>query len=158
MKCVNANSLFLQVDYTLRDIDTILVAGASPSAQSYLAKYLTVYIAGVYEQSVEEIVWEYAASTGSIEIENFVSNQLDKNFRNPDMGNIIAIVKQFSTSWADTLKDLDPRYKDAVTSIVNNKNLIAHGQPSLVTISDVKNYHTDATVVIQKVDEIFLGP
>jgi len=158
MKCVNANSLFLQIDHTLRDIDVILTAGVSSSAQSYLAKYLTVYITGTYEQSIEEIVWEYAATASSSEIENFVSNQLDKNFRNPDMGNIIAIVKQFSTPWADTLKALDNRYKDAITSIVNNKNLIAHGQPSLITISDIKSYHANATVVIQKIDEIFLGP
>lgn len=157
MKCVNANSLFLGIDGTLTDIDAIIAKGADTRTQSFMAKYLTVYIAGVYEQSVEEILNEYASLTGQLEIENFVANQLDKSFRNPDMANIIRVVKQFSTSWAEDLRLLPQKNKDAIDSIVNNKNLIAHGQPSVITVGDVKTYHADSTVVIEKIDDLFLG-
>lgn len=157
MKCSNASTLFLQVTNTLSDIDNIVIAGADSLTQSYLAKYLVVYVTGIYEQAIEEIVWEFASQTGQSEVENFVANQLDKNFRNPDMGNIINIVKQFSSGWADQLRALDDRNKNAIDSIVTNKNLIAHGQSSIITIQDIKNFHTDATVVIEKIDNLFLG-
>lgn len=158
MKCVNATSLFLGIDSTVTDIDAIVINGADTITQSFIARYLTVYITGVYEQSIEEILSEYASLTGQLEIENFVSNQLDKNFRNPDMSNIIGIVKQFSTAWSENLKLLPQKNKDAIDSIVNNKNLIAHGRPSLITIADIKAFHVDATVVIEKIDNLFLGP
>ena len=156
MKCVNANSLFLGIANTIMDIDVIVANGATALNQSFIARYLTVYITGVYEQSIEEILGEYASTTGQLEVENFVSNQLDKNFRNPDMSNVINIVKQFSTTWSEDLKLLPQKNKDAINSIVNNKNLIAHGQPSLITIADIKVFHADATVVIERVDSLFL--
>jgi hypothetical protein len=157
MKCVNANTLFLQITSTINDIDRIVSLGADQATQSYLARYLTVYICGVYEQSIEEIIWEHATIPGHEEIENFVANQMNKSFRNPDMSNIINLVKQFSTQWANELKNLDTQYTDGINSIVNNKNLLAHGSSSVITLSDIKYFHNDASEVIKKIDKLFLG-
>jgi hypothetical protein len=157
MKCANASTFFLQISNTINDIDSAVTAGADSVSQSYFARYLVVYISGLYEQSIKEIVWEYSSTVGKLEIENYIANQVDKTFRNPDMDNIIGLVKKFSTSWAQKIIDLDDRYKLAVNSIVTNKNQIAHGNVSGITLNDIKDFHRDATIVIEKIDELFLG-
>lgn len=157
MKCINASTLFLQISNTIDDIDKSVLAGADATMQSYFAKYLAVYITGIYEQSIEEIIWEFASTLGQSEIENFVANQVHATFRNPDMTNINKLIKQFSTTWSTQLMRLDSRPKLAIDSMVANKNLIAHGDASGITLNDVKAFHRDATVVIETVDRLLLG-
>ena len=157
MNCINATSLFLQISNTINDADTIIALSSSSTNESYLARYLTVFIAGIYEKSIEEIVWEFASKSGLPEIENFVANQVNKTFRNPDMGNIISLIRQFSSAWANQLNQLDDIHKNAINSIITNKNNIAHGDPSLITFSDIKNYHRDASKVIEEIDRMLLS-
>jgi|GEM_PF-1486922 len=153
----SATSLFLQATKTISDIDTEVASGSiSLAVQSYIAKYLTVYLSGIYEESIEQIVKEFSVKSGKTEIENYIAKEVDKSFRNPDMAKILELVGKFNRSWATTLKSLDIQYKDAIDSIVANKNLIAHGSSSTLTINDVKDFHNRAKVVIEKIDELFL--
>lgn len=158
MNCVNANALFLQIDKVITDIDASAAAGIDSAAEAYLAQYLTVFISGIYEQSVEEIIGEYSSLWGSPELENFVYNQLDQYFRNPNYPNLIKVVKSFSSSWASSITAMDAKYRIALESIYVNKNYIAHGLPSQITYADIKGYHLEAKKIIEKIDEIFLGP
>jgi hypothetical protein len=153
----SATRLFLQAKKTLDSVDDEISIGVSLRVQSYLAKYLTVYLSGIYEESIEQIIKEYSTRSGHSEIENYIAKQVDRSFRNPDMSAIYDLIGKFNTQWSTELKGLDDQYKDAINSIVANKNLIAHGNSSTLTIRDVKDFHFRATVVIEKIDHLFLG-
>ena len=47
--------------------------------------------------------------------------------------------------------------KDALDSIVNNKNAIAHGRNCTVTYNEIKNYHERSKVVLKEINKIIVS-
>ena len=58
MNSVNAERLFKVIDATI-DIDIAAITGKDPLNDAYLAKFLVVYICGIYEEIVESIINDY---------------------------------------------------------------------------------------------------
>lgn len=158
MRCGKASSLLAQADSTVNDMDQLGAMGADIKSQSYFAKYLVVYLCGIYEQCIEEIIGEAARRAGNNEIANLISSQMSNTFRNPSSQRVMDLLKQCSSQWRDTFVALDQKHASALDSIVNNKNCIAHGAPCVVSLMDIKQYHMDAKQVIYTVDCLFLGP
>jgi hypothetical protein len=154
MKSVEAQKLLDTIDETINNISSFSIS--DQKELSYLAKFLAVYICGIYEEVIEIIINEKVARLGDIAIANFTKKTLDRTFRNPDMTNILNLLKQFNCGWNHSIASLDNQYKTALDSIVTHKNSIAHGSPSTVTIIDMKTYYQDSKIVIEKIDEIIL--
>lgn len=154
MKCINADALMMQADNAVHD--TIHLATLNPKLDSYLAKFLVVYLSGIYEECIEQIVGEYASGPGDLGIENYIREQLDISFRNPNFDKIISLVKQFNTSWSISLGALKNTSGVAIDSIITNKNHVAHGESCTVTINDVVQYHRDARIVVETIDRLML--
>ena len=57
--------------------------------------------------------------------------------------------------WTSTIKTMSNE-KIALDSIVTNKNSIAHGHVSTITLTEIKNYYKDSRLLIEKFDEIIL--
>ena len=156
MKSPHAQKLFDQIDVTISNLNGFITA--TPLEQSYLAKFLVVFICGIYEEIVEEIINEMVAkvTNNNPEVCKFIQDHLRYRFRNPDMNNIVKLLKQFNDSWETTLLALPRIARDALNSIVENKNAIAHGQQTVLTIADVKRYYIDSRVVIEKIDDMLI--
>lgn len=156
MKSKKAQALLDDIDKILVDYKSFL--NISKLEESYLAYYLTVYISGIYEETIETIINEMINyNTVSFEIKAFIKLKLDKTFRNPSTENILKLLKDFNNlTWERSFKLIPQINKDALDSIVNNKNLIAHGQPSTITLGDVEQFYRNSRILIETIDTLLL--
>ena len=155
MNSSSAQLLLDSIEKTITEIDGI--SGSDAIVDSYLAKFLVVYISGIYEEIIENIILDYAKkNAGQNEIVNYIRTSVDKSFRNPDFSNIIGLVKKFGNSyWEDELKKMTSA-QVALDSIIANKNGLAHGQGTTTTLSDVKGFYNASNPFIKKIDELLL--
>jgi hypothetical protein len=153
MTCENAESLLFQVERAFVDIEELIKK--QPEIEGYLAKYLTVFTCGIYEESIEAIVKEMVGKLGSTELSNFVENNL-KFFRNPKINTICEFLNKFNSKWGHEIDSMTEDSKNALDGIVNNKNDIAHGAPCSITFSDIKEYYHKSLPIIKKIDLLLL--
>lgn len=153
MNSQSALQLLNSIDATLSDIDK--VSGVDILVDSYLAKFLVVYICGIYEEAIETIFVDFVnRNTARQEIIAYARKNIDKSFRNPDSGKLIELAGMLGNStWCSTLKSMSPE-RIALDSIVNNKNDIAHGRGSTITLTDVRQYYKESRPLVEKFDEL----
>ena len=153
MNSQSAAQLLAAIDQTIGNIDK--VTGRDPTVDSYLAQFLVVYICGMYEEAIENILVDFAQRYSSrTEIVVYMQKSIDETFRNPDSEKILKIVSRLDNkSWYTTLKSMSAE-RIALDNIVNNKNNLAHGRGLTITLSEVKNYHKDSQVFIKKLDAL----
>jgi len=129
-----------------------------PEIDSIVAQHLVVLIAGVYEETIEESIRARAEKSKDIALVNLVTSLVDETFRNPDSKNVKRLIKRFGKAAVDELSGkVKLEDAEALNSIILNKNAIAHGKDSPVTIKDVENYYAKSRVVIHAVNEIVRG-
>ena len=124
MKSPQAQALLANIDTAIADIDGF--GSIDSKAISYLTKYLAVFICGIYEEAIELIVAGLFARTGNAAVEQFGRKSVEKGFRNPNIDNVCKLLSLFDDSWPKIIKALPPENKEALNSIVSNKNLLAH--------------------------------
>ena len=130
-------------------------ARTSAELEALLSAHLVVLFSGAYEDCIEHMFSERAAKTNDAEIQEYVQNTCDRLFRNPDFDNIVAAVKLFSDAYADALKaKVDVRAREAISSMVTNKNNVSHGKVSAVTLGDVEDYHQRAIPIFEALEDI----
>jgi len=120
--------------------------------QSHWARYLCILVSGFLETSVRIIYREYAKSKATPQVANFVEGKL-KDFQNPKMDKIFQLTGLFSKEWENDLRrDTEGALKDAVDSIANNRNNIAHGGSVGISYSQIKSYYDRAIKVIELIE------
>jgi hypothetical protein len=123
--------------------------------RSHIAKYLTVIISGIYEDLIKRGIDSYLIDANTeVEIRNYVGSSVSIGFRNPDSHNLKALLKKFSQDWSDRIKVVDSTSLDAIDSIVNNKNLIAHGANCEITYDSIKEYYINSKSVLIEIDRL----
>jgi hypothetical protein len=127
--------------------------------KSHIAKYLTVLTSGIYEDIIKKLVNELIQKdTLSNEVKQFIFHQINISLRNPLIKNIKGFLNRFEKEWSKKLFDgLDDKHKEALEAIVNNKNLIAHGDSPTITFSNIQQYYQDSKIIIERLDDIILG-
>jgi hypothetical protein len=153
------NSIY--VEEKLRHIDSLFgyfdALNLDEELKSHIAKYLTVLISGIYEDSIETILKESIFRNGTIspEIANFISAQIGIIFRNPSRENIIKLLNQFSENWSAELKEkIEVKDWDCLNSICNNKNQIAHGNSCEITFADIKQFFISSQIILTELDAL----
>ncbi len=155
MKSRDAERALLQIDAAVTEIKSF--TSASPAERAYLARFLVVFISGIYEESIETIINEMAQKLGKPEVSNFIEQSVRTSFRNPDIQNVKALLGKFgNSSWNNAINSLPQDAKYALDSICSNKNALAHGNPVTLTLNDVIEYHAKAKAVIEKIDDLLL--
>lgn len=121
--------------------------------QAHWAKYLCILVSGFLENSVRSIYSEYAKKVSkSTKLTNFVESKL-KDLQNPKMEKILQLTGSFSREWQSNLeKATEGELKDAINSIVANRNNIAHGEDSRITYARIKDYYEKAIKVINMIE------
>ena len=123
-----------------------------PEMMSHWAKYLCVLVSGFIETSVTSIFTEYTRDKSNDYISAFINSNL-KRFTNPYMGKIIELAHSFNPQWATNLQiESEGEQKDAIDSIVANRNRIAHGKSVGITYIRIKEYYKSALKVIEFID------
>lgn len=155
MNSQSALQLLNTIDQTISDIDS--VSGSNVLTDSYLAKFLVVYICGIYEETIETIFVDFVRrNTPRAEIIEYARKTIDRSFRNPNSDKLIELAGTLGNStWTAALKTLSAE-RIALDSIVTNKNDIAHGRGSTITLGDVKDFYRLSRPLIEKFDEMLL--
>jgi len=120
----------------------------NPELQAHWAKYLCVLCSGYLETSVRTILKNHVRMKAAPHVADFVDGKLDE-FQNPKMQKILELCGTFKGQWREKLgTHVEGQLKDAVDSIVANKNNIAHGRDVGLTYAAVKDYFECAKKVI----------
>lgn len=120
--------------------------------RSHWSRYLCVLVAGFVETSVQTIFGDYARKSSSPNVSNYVNSKL-KRFTNPNMQDIIELAGIFNSSWREKLEQgSQGELKDAVDSVMANRNKIAHGENIGITYLRIKEYYNSILKLINLVE------
>lgn len=121
--------------------------------QSHWARYLCILVSGFLEVAVREAYLQYSREKAAPYVVNYVDGRLEF-FQNPKMSKILDLTRAFSPEWADYLKNnTSDEYKDAIDSIVANRNRLAHGEDVGLTYARMKNYYERALKVVDMIED-----
>lgn len=125
---------------------------ADDELASHLSKYLCILVSGYIESSVREIMYDYAKNKSHQNVANFVLSKL-KRLGNPKIDPILQLVGSFSVEWRKSVEnEIDDELKDAVDSIVTNRNQIAHGVDIGITFGRINDYYEKTVKVIKIIE------
>jgi len=153
MKTPQLVTQFEYVDRVLKKCSS--TAKDDEELASYLSSYLVVMLSGIYEDCVEHLFSLRAEKAGDPELSSYVRKTLHASFRNPKFEKIVEVLGKFGKHYADELKNgVQDRNKQALDSIVNNKNQIAHGGRSQVTLGEVLDFHHNTLPIFEALEKI----
>jgi len=125
-----------------------------PELLSDFARYLCVLLSGYLEQAIIELTLEHVRRRSNASVQKYVEARL-RGFTNANSRRILNLLASFDSDWRiDMEAYLVDELKDAVDSVVNNRNAIAHGRYSGLTISRVSDYHRRVDRVIDHIAQL----
>ena len=140
-----------RLDYLFKQIP---VFSGDIELQAHWAKYLCILVSGFLETSVQSIFSEYAKSKADPSVANYVENRL-RGLQNTNMQRILDVTRSFSPDWADQLETAtEGELRDAVNSIVANRNQITHGVSIGLSYVRMKDYYDQAVKLVNLLDEV----
>ncbi len=134
---------------------TNVVTGNNIELQKHWGRYLCVLAAGFLENAISEVYIEFVKKASSPQVSNFARRTLE-NIQNPKSYKFIETARAFSPKWGDELEKFfnqNESRKDAIDSIINNRNLIAHGKHSAISVARVKEYLDKSVEVIEFIEK-----
>jgi len=125
-----------------------------PALTTAVVQNACVRCVGVTEETIREIIRAHCAARGCNESANYIGRQL-QNFYNPKVDKISALLELFSDNWAQSFRaKVTDEMKDALGSLVAQKNRIAHGDPTDISIARIRPWIMRARDVCEAVREI----
>ncbi|PZO41986.1 MAG: hypothetical protein DCF17_09790 [Shackletoniella antarctica] len=133
---------------------TSQISGDDSEVQSHWAKYICILSAGLLENSIYEIYREFVENASSKPVSNFATATLYK-IQNPNATRFIEISRSFNPLWADELEKYlsEDGRKEAIDSIIANRHKIAHGKPSNISLSRIREYLEKSIQVLSFLEE-----
>lgn len=127
--------------------------------QSDFAKYLTVITSGYLEVAVRHTLGHIVElNGGSSASRNHSLSHLGRRSpttRNLNAKRLLDLVRRFDPSWAHDLdKYIEGERKDAIDSLVNTRNGIAHGDDTGITFVRVSAYRARILEVVDELQSI----
>lgn len=125
-------------------IQFALTLSNSAPERAILARHICVLCSGYLENIVRTTLSTYTThSRPRAEVMEYVEWSVDR-FQNPDFDKILELTGRFKGSWVKSLSaSIDQQTLDAITSIVSNRHLIAHGRHSGVSLSLVQGWFAE---------------
>jgi hypothetical protein len=134
--------------------DRVARVGSDLELQSDFARYLCVLVSGYLERAVAELVLEHARRSGGSSLQRFVELRT-RRFTNANTERLQNLLGSFDPDWRQTLESfLGDELKDAVNSIVNLRNTIAHGGSVDLTYRRVSDYYVRVQRVVDRIADL----
>jgi len=122
--------------------------------QALMAKFLCVRTSGFLESSLKNLINEYLHGTSPKPIESFVNNKV-KRETNLKYDRLVSILESFDKEWANKLSnEITDNQKEALNTIVSNRNNIAHGENDNISYVLIRDYYQrikEVVVILIKV-------
>jgi hypothetical protein len=124
---------------------------SDPELQAHWACYLCVLASGLIETAVRASLADYARGAAAPAVARYVASCLEY-FQNPKMEKIVGLIRSFDPNWASELVErTEGEPKDAVDSIVANRNNISHGRSVSISFAQMTKYYQGSLQAIEAV-------
>ena len=124
-----------------------------PIIESLLTQYLCIKVSGFLENCVRIIFVEYTGSNCQGHIQNFILKKLER-FPNPIYAEIVKITREFSDTWSNGFKNkITQKQQTSLNSINVNRNAIAHGGRSNITLRELSDYYDDVVKIVEELED-----
>lgn len=119
-----------------------------PELLAHWSRYLCILVSGYLEEAIRAVLRDYSRLKAAPNIANHVDTNL-RSFRNPKMEPILKLSGSFSEAWRKNIEmSCKDEIKDAVDSIVNIRNQIAHGKDVGITPGILRKYYENAQKLV----------
>ena len=139
---------------------TDAAAGGNIDLVGHWGRYLCVLTAGFLENALVEVYREFVRAAASPQVARFASARLER-ISNPKAGLFVDTARSFDPAWADALDaflDQDGgRRRNAIDSIMSNRNRIAHGEGTQVSVGRVRGWLPGCVQVVEFIENQLLG-
>lgn len=126
-------------------------------ALAHWARYLCVLVSGYIESSARHLLLQHSSLRSEATVASYVGAQL-RRFQNAKMPELLGLVGWFSEDWKDRIGAFAVGERaDAVTSIVANRHLIAHGDRSDVSLEQMRRWFASANEVVDELANLCDG-
>ena len=123
--------------------------------QSDLAKYLVIRVSGLVEQVVAEVVDAHVSAQASPTVLSHVLWRLG-TFQNPNIERILQLVGSFDRRWRERLEaTATAAERGALGSVTAQRNRVAHGQDSTISLGQISAYYGEIKSLMTKVAHQF---
>ena len=124
--------------------------------QGHWGRYLCVMAAGFLEYSLQTIYSDFAASASSPRVASFTSLRL-RRLASPNSQRFVEVARSFDQNWGEQLEEylgngLGSR-KDAIDSIIGNRNQIAHGGAVGISVHRVRDLLERSIPVLEFIED-----
>ena len=124
--------------------------------QAHWARYLCVVAAGFLENGLQTIYSDFAGQSASVPVARYVSARLSR-VSNPNAQRFVDVAGAFNPRWREELEEYlnadTPSRKDALDSIMNNRNQISHGGTTGITVHRVRDYLNRSVEVLEFIED-----
>lgn len=142
--------------------DAMRLLGHTSPIGMYLTRYAIIKGCGTIELAFKSLVADHAESMQSQQVKNFLQSKVRESSMNPNENNILQLLKSFDPKWAtDFASELNnlsdkARKKQSLKSLVEARNLFAHGGNPTASIGQVKAYFCDSRDIMMVVDKVII--
>jgi HEPN superfamily RiboL-PSP-like protein len=121
--------------------------------QSHWGQYICILVAGFMESAIANLYGDFTKAAASKPVSDFTSSILEK-IRNPKASRFIDLARAFNPTWAEQLEKFanENNRKEALDSIMRNRNLIAHGRSTSISIGRVNEYFEKCIEIVDFIE------
>lgn len=152
---MNSNSLISQHKRILKLIDdTSSSTDFNLELQGHWGKYLSILVAGFLENAISIVYTDFVSSAASDHVIQYSQYHLDR-IQNPKSKKFMDTASLFKKEWGDGLKQYfeeHPECKEAIDSIMNTRNQVAHGRQTSISVHRVRDYLEKSVSVIEFIE------
>ncbi len=132
----------------------VVLVQHDPELQSDFAKYLCVLVSGYVETAVTELLLEHSRRNAAPTVQRYVEART-RRLTNLNSERLQQLLGSFDQDWREDLSLLlvDEK-KDALDSVVNLRNKIAHGDSVGVTYHRIAEYYRHISPVVERVADL----
>ena len=121
--------------------------------QARLTEFICVRTAGFVEQSIQSIYFDFVRLRSPISVSSFVSRRLAR-VQNIKSERLRELVRDFDASWATGLDAfLTDERKQALNSVVTNRNKVAHGESVSIGLVQMKRWLSEVLEIVAFLEE-----
>ena len=116
--------------------------------QAHLVQYLCIRVSGFFEQATRQIYYEHARARSAATVARYVTRRLERT-QNLNSERLCQLAGQFDPAWQTELEDfLEHAHREAIGSVLRNRNLIAHGESVSLGLHRLKNWYAKIIEVV----------
>lgn len=120
---------------------------------THWARYICILTSGLLENSLRIMLLHYSTVHSHPNVSNYAKKNI-RSITNLNAEKLRQLLGSFSSEWSLSFEqNLSSEQKDAMDSIVANRNNIAHGYTVGITLARVRAYYSRILEIVSWIDD-----